>query len=105
MINDKFMESFKDFKKSYSIAESEKEADDNIKIKETMEKAKDAKLKAQGAKEEYEKLQSEKAKDSFIEIALLNYKKFKAEAEMLAAEAKLIKKGISLSDEKPEPKK
>ena len=104
MIDNNFMESFGDFRKSSTIAEAEKNADDNQKIKDTMDKAKEAKQKAQKYKEEYEKLQRDHAKDNVIEIALLNYKKYKAQAEMLAADAKLIKKGMLIADERPEAK-
>jgi len=99
MIDNNFMESFGDFAKSYTISEAEKAADDNQKIKDKMEKAQEAKKNARVAKEEYEELQKENDNTSLIEIALLKYKKFKAQAEMIAADAKLIKKGIQILDD------
>lgn len=87
-----FMESLSDFKKVRSVEESETIADTNRKVKDLMDSAVEAKKNAQEVKAEYDKLQSEKADDALIEIALLKYKKFKAQAEMLAADAKLLKR-------------
>jgi hypothetical protein len=92
---DNFIESFDDYKRSKTVTLAEKEADDNTKIKDLMDAAKEAKAKAVEAKEEYDNHVKAKAKEGVIEISLLKYKKFKAEAELKSTEAKLLKKGAS----------
>ena len=99
-IDNNFMESYGDFKKTHIVAEAESEAEINQKIKEMMEKSKEAKKNSLAAKKEHEDFARGEATDEEIEIALLQYKKFKAQAEMIAAQAKLLKKGRDIDDEK-----
>jgi hypothetical protein len=100
-----YMESFSDFRKSAHITEAEKEADDNQKIKDLMEKAKEAREKANEAKKKYDELSLKKEMASEAEIALLQYKKYRAEAELTAANAKLLRKGLRDEDESKEKDK
>jgi hypothetical protein len=91
---DNFIESFDDYKKSKTVTLAEKEADDNTKIKDLMDEAKEAKSKATEAKNEYDNHVKAKAEEGIIEVALLKYKRYRAVAELKASEAKLLKKGI-----------
>lgn len=93
----KHIESFKDYVNSTKITEAEKEADDNQKIKDFMEKAKEMKEKASESKQKYEELVKD-SKENESELELLKYKKFRAHAELAAAEAKLLKKGGSTEE-------
>lgn len=95
----KHIESFKDYVNSVKITEAEKEVEDNQKIKDFMEKAKEMKQKAAESKQKYEELTKD-SKESEAELELLKYKKFRAHAELAAAEAKLLKKGVSAEEEK-----
>ena len=103
-MNNRYMESFSDFRKSAHINEAEKEADDNQKIKDLMEKAKEAKDKAQEAKKKYDEFSLRKETESEAEVALLQYKKYRAAAELHAANAKLLRKGLKDEEEKEEKK-
>jgi hypothetical protein len=103
-MNNQYMESFSDFRKSAHINEAEKEADDNQKIKDLMEKAKEAKDKAQEAKKKYDEFSLRKETESEAEVALLQYKKHRAAAELYAANAKLLRKGLKDEEEKEEKK-
>lgn len=97
-VMENFLESFEDFKKSKSVLMAEKEADDNQKIKDLMDAAREAKENALKAKEEYDNHVKSKADDELIETALLKYKRYKSVAELRASEARLLKKGL-LEDE------
>jgi len=101
-MNKQYMESFSDFRKSAHINEAEKEADDNQKIKDLMEKAKEAKQKAQEAKSKYDELSTKKENEDEADTVLLQYKKFRAEAELHAANAKLLRKGLREEGEEGE---
>ena len=94
-----YMESFSDFRKSAHITEAEKEADDNQKIKDLMEKAKESRDKANEAKKKYDELSLKKESEAEAEITLLQYKKHRAEAELSAANAKLLRKGLKDEEE------
>lgn len=98
-MNNKYMESFSDFRKSSYISEAEKEADDNQKIKDLMEKAKESRDKANESKKKYDELSLKKENESEAEIALLQYKKHRAAAELYAANAKLLRKGLRDEEE------
>lgn len=95
---DNFLESYDDFKKSKTFVIAEKEADDNQKIKDLMDGAKESKAKASEAKEEYDNHIKSNASANVIELSLLKYKKFKAEAELKSAKAKLLKKGVEIDE-------
>lgn len=75
------------------ITEQSDEAELNQKIKDMKEKFRDAKFKAEDFKLKVKELEEEGKEDSEeSEIALLNFRKHKAQAEMLAAEIKLLQK-------------
>ena len=93
------IESYSEFLNSYKIAEAEKQADENQKIKDFMDKASEEKEKAREAKLKYDEVVKDKSKENEAEILLLQYKKHKASAELNAAEAKLMKKGIKDNEE------
>tara|TARA_B100000497_G_C7607832_1_gene365004 strand:- start:1 stop:288 length:288 start_codon:yes stop_codon:yes gene_type:complete len=93
----KHIGSFKDYVNSTKITEAEKEVEVNQKIKDFMEKAKEMKQKASESKQKYEEL-VKASKETESEFELLKYKKFRAHAELAAAEAKLLKKGASAEE-------
>lgn len=92
------IESFKDYLNSVKITEAEKEAEDNLKIKDLMEKAKEFKEKAGESKKKYEDIADDPKKKDEAELELLKYKKFRAAAELAAADAKLLRKGIEIEE-------
>ena len=84
------LESWNDFKKVREDSEMSKELGAKEDIKDLIIKSKDAKEQSIIHKKQFE----DEKDDSKKETHLLQYKMYRAEAEMLDAKAKLLKKGI-----------
>jgi len=87
-----FVENYEDFESKLNVDEATEEAEKNVRIKELMTSAKEAKQKALDAKEKYD-AHIENGEEEEAEVELLRFKKYKAQAEMQAADSKLMVKG------------